>query len=187
MKLKRNDWISLAMAVLLPQLAGGLGALATASSVNTWYRGLKKPAWNPPGWLFGPVWTVLYLLMGFASWLIWRQGTERATELVTGTAESANNGTGPRLALPQEPETRQALALYAGQLALNTLWSLIFFGVRSLGGALAEIGTLWALIVLTAVRFFRLKPAAGWLLIPYLAWSTFAAVLNGAIWRLNRE
>jgi translocator protein len=184
MKLKRNDWISLAVAVLLPQLAGGLGAVATVSSVNTWYRKLKKPSWNPPSWLFGPVWTVLYLLMGVASWLIWRQGSQRSAESALAPVEGA---AGPRLTLPEEPETRQALAFYGGQLALNTIWSLIFFGLRSLGGALAEIGALWTLIAITAVRFFRLKPAAGWLLVPYLAWSTFAAVLNGAIWRLNRE
>jgi translocator protein len=187
MKLKRNDWISLAIALLLPQLAGGLGAVATASSVNSWYRTLKKPAWNPPSWLFGPVWTVLYLLMGFASWLIWREGSQRAGEAAVLVTSPAPDGAGPDLALPADPETRQALALYGGQLALNTVWSLIFFGLRSLGGALAEIVALWTAIALTAARFYRLKPAAGWLLVPYLAWSTFAAVLNGTVWRLNRE
>ena len=88
--------------------------------------------------------------------------------------------------MPEEPETRQALTFYGAQLALNTLWSLIFFGLHSLGGALAEIGALWTLIAITLVRFFRVKPAAGWLLVPYLAWSTFATVLNATIWRLNR-
>src|SRR5450756_2339261 len=124
MKLKRNDWISLAIAVLVPQLAGGLGALATASSVNTWYRKLKKPSWNPPSRLFGPVWTVLYLLMGVASWLIWRQGSQRSAESALAAADAAEGAAGPRLALPEESETRQALALYCGQLALNTIWSL---------------------------------------------------------------
>ena len=187
MKLKRNDWISLAIALLLPQLAGGLGAVATASSVNSWYRTLKKPSWNPPGWVFGPVWTVLYLLMGFASWLIWREGSQRTAEATTAANQPGDNAAGPKLAVPEEPETRQALAFYGGQLALNTVWSLLFFGLRSLGGALAEIVALWTAIAFTVARFYRLKPVAGWLLVPYLAWSTFAAVLNGTVWRLNRE
>ncbi len=188
MKLRRNDWISLIVAILLPQLAGGLGAVATASSVNGWYRELKKPAWNPPGWVFGPVWTLLYLMMGVASWLVWREGSRKSAETELKPASgTANDEPVPRLALPADPETRQALALYGGQLGLNTIWSLVFFGLRSLGGALAEIGALWTLIAITAARFFRLKPAAGWLLVPYLVWSTFAALLNGTIWRLNRE
>ena len=149
MKLKRNDWISLAIALLLPQLAGGLGAAATASSVNTWYRTLKKPAWNPPGWIFGPVWTILYLMMGFASWLIWREGSQRAAAAPDRPVEDT---AGAKLAIPEEPEIRQALAFYGGQLALNTLWSLLFFGLRSLGGALAEIVALWTAIALTAAR-----------------------------------
>ena len=187
MKLKRNDWISLAIALLLPQLAGGLGAVATVSSVNSWYRTLKKPTWNPPSWLFGPVWTILYLLMGFASWLIWREGSQKAAGATAAADQPVEDAAGPELAIPKDPDTRQALAFYGGQLALNTVWSLIFFGLRSLGGALVEIVALWTLIVLTVKSFYRLKPAAAWLLVPYLAWSTFAAVLNGMVWRLNRE
>jgi translocator protein len=173
MKLRRDDWISLAIAVVLPQLAGGLGAIPTASSIPTWYKTLNKPSWNPPGWLFGPVWTLLYLLMGVASWLVWhRSRQEKPAEAV--------------LALPQETEEKTALALYGAQLALNSLWSIIFFGFHNIGGALAEIAALWALIVATTARFYRLRPAAGLLLLPYLAWTTFAAALNATIWRLNR-
>jgi translocator protein len=171
--MKRRDWISLGVAVAIPQVAGGLGAIATVSSVPTWYQTIKKPSWNPPGRVFGPVWTILYLLMGVASWLIWRRSREEQP------AEGA-------LGLPAKPEARSALGFYGAQLVLNTLWSIIFFGLRDIGGALAEISVLWALILATTVRFYRLRPAAGLLLIPYLAWSTFATVLNAAIWRLNR-
>jgi translocator protein len=172
-KLERRDWISLALALLIPQLAGGLGAVATASSVPTWYRTIRKPSWNPPSWVFGPVWTMLYLLMGFASWLVWRRSREERR-------------TDSPLAPPEDPEEREALVLYGAQLAFNSLWSVIFFGLRSIGGALAEIVLLWGLILATVLRFYRLRPAAGLLLLPYLAWSSFATVLNAAIWRLNR-
>jgi translocator protein len=181
-KLKRNDWIGLAIALLLPQVAGGLGAIATASAIPTWYRTLNKPSWNPPGWLFGPVWTALYLMMGAASWLIWRKGRERRAVQPASAADPA----GAPLALPEDPHERSALGLYGAQLILNTLWSIIFFGMHSISGGLAEIAALWALIVATAVRFYQLRPAAGWLMAPYLAWVTFASVLNATLWRLNR-
>lgn len=173
MKLEKRDLLSLAAAIVLPQLAGGIGAIATASSVSTWYKDLKKPSWNPPSWVFGPVWTALYAMMGLAAWLVWRRSGEAAPE-------------DEPLALPKTPERREALSLWSGQLALNTLWSVIFFGLRSLGGAVAEIAVLWTAIAATAVRFYRIKPAAGLLLVPYLAWSTFASVLNATVWRMNR-
>jgi translocator protein len=173
-KLEKRDVLSLAVAIVLPQAAGGLGAVATASSVSTWYKDLKKPSWNPPSWVFGPVWTVLYLMMGLAVWLVWRRSGEEAPE-------------DRPLALPETPERRAALSLWSVQLVLNSLWSVIFFGLRSLGGAAAEIGVLWAAIAATAVRFYRIKPAAGLLLMPYLAWSTFASALNVTVWRMNRE
>jgi benzodiazapine receptor len=181
-KMKRNDWIGLGIALLIPQVAGGLGAIATASSIPTWYQTIKKPSWNPPSWIFGPVWTTLYLLMGIASWLIWRQGRERKVRQ-TAAAEAP---AGIPLALPEDPQERGALGLYGAQLFLNSLWSIIFFGMKSIGGGLAEIVLLWGLIAATVARFFRLRPTAGWLMVPYLAWATFASVLNATVWRLNR-
>ncbi len=161
MELKRDDIKSLAAAVVIPQAAGGIGAVATASSVKTWYQTIKKPAWNPPAWVFGPVWTSLYLMMGLASWLVWK--------------EPRKNG-----------DKQAALAWYGAQLGLNTLWSLIFFGGRRIGLAALEIGLLWSAIAGAAVRFYRIRPLAGLLLVPYLLWTTFAAVLNATVWRLNR-
>lgn len=152
--------VSLLLSVLIPNAAGGVGALATASSVNTWYRGLRKPSWNPPGWLFGPVWTLLYTMMGVASWLVSRS---------------------------HSPRKERALRLYGIQLGLNTLWSVIFFGLRRLDLALVEIVPLWGAILATLTSFYQLNPVAGLLLVPYQLWTTFAAALNFEVWRLNRR
>lgn len=161
MSVKAKGW-ALVLALVLPQIVGGLGAVATASSVSTWYRRLRKPSWNPPRWLFGPVWTLLYLAMGAASWLVWRRRREAG-----------------------QPAGLE-LGLYGTQLGLNLLWSVLFFGRRRLDWALAEIGLLWAAILATLVTFYRAEPLAGLLLVPYQLWTTFAAALNAAVWRLNR-
>jgi benzodiazapine receptor len=135
------------------------GGAATASSVATWYAGLAKPSFNPPNWVFGPVWTVLYLAIAVAGWRVW---CRRA-----------------------QPGARAALAAWSVQLALNLGWSLVFFGARLIGAALVEIGVLLAAIVATIVLSWRVDRAAGWLLVPYAAWVGFATVLNAALWRLN--
>ncbi len=124
-----------------------------------YYRGLSKPAWAPPSWLFAPVWTLLYALIGTAAWLVARD---------------------PR------PGTRPALALWGFQLALNAAWTPIFFGLRARGLALGEIVVMWLAVVATTVAFFRRRVSAGVLLLPYLAWVSFATLLTAAIWRRNR-
>ena len=139
--------------------AAGLGAAATTTSVGGWYQTLAKPSWNPPDWLFGPVWSVLYLMMSIAAWLVWRRGGWSAS--------------------------RPALTWFGIQLALNVLWSVVFFAMRQPGLAVVEIIVLWLAIVATVVAFRRASLAATVLMLPYLAWSTFAAVLNFTIWRLN--
>jgi len=161
MRLQASDIVSLVVAVVIPLVVGGLGGVATASAIPTWYQGLNKPAWNPPNWVFGPVWTLLYILMGVAAWLVWRQGWDN-------------------------PQVQVALAIFAVQLLLNLFWSLIFFGLRSPGWAVLEIAILWGFILATIVQFYRLESVAGLLLIPYQLWVTFAAVLNAAVWQLNR-
>lgn len=121
-----------------------------------WYAALEKPAWNPPAWVFGPAWTLLYTLMAIAAWLVWkRDGWQRP------------------------------LWLYFTQLALNAAWTPIFFGARQPGWALLEIILLWIAILLTMVAFLRVSRPAGWLLAPYLAWVTFATALNFTLWRMN--
>lgn len=124
-----------------------------------YYAMLTKPAWSPPAWVFGPVWTLLYTMMAGAAWLVWQCGGWR--------------------------ERRGALRLYLVQLALNALWTPLFFGLQSPGLGFAAIVFLWLAIVLTARAFFRVRPLAGWLLTPYVVWVGFAAVLNFAIWRLQ--
>ena len=124
-----------------------------------WYRALDKPAWTPPGWVFGPAWTLLYLSMGVAAWLVWRERL------------------GQRALLP--------LALFGAQLVLNGLWSWLFFGLRRPDLALADIVALWLAIAATIVAFWGVRPVAGALLLPYLAWVTFATALNADIWRRN--
>jgi tryptophan-rich sensory protein len=161
MKLQASDIVSLVVAVVIPLVVGGLGGVATASAIPTWYQGLNKPAWNPPNWVFGPVWTALYVLMGVAAWLVWRQGGDN-------------------------PQVQVALAIFGVQLLLNLLWSLIFFGWRSPSWAVLEIVVLWGFILATTVLFYRVESVAGLLLIPYQLWVTFAAVLNAAVWQLNR-
>jgi len=150
------EWLKLIGAILLCQAAGFIGSFFTRSSVSTWYPTLAKPSFNPPSWLFGPVWTLLFLLMGVALYLLW-----------------INKAPWP------------VMTLFALQLLLNILWSALFFGLRSPGAALIEIIILWLAILATAVLAHKTAPTAAYLLIPYLAWVAFAALLNFSIWRLN--
>ena len=149
--------------VLLPVVVGGLSGFATASGLGSWYAGLVKPSFNPPSWVFGPVWTALYLLMGLSAWRVFR----------------TFDGFGAFMASP-------AAGVYLAQLALNFAWSFLFFGVRRPDWALGEILVLW-IAILAMIRLFWIRdPLAGWLQAPYLCWVSFASVLNGAIWWLNR-
>lgn len=154
-----HQLIGLAAAIGICFIAAALGAAATSTSVGNWYLALDKPAWRPPDWLFGPVWTVLYFMMAFAAWLVWRQEKRQATRI--------------------------ALACFATQLLLNVGWSVVFFGLRRPGLAFAEIILLWLAIAATVLSFRKVSLAAALLLTPYIAWTTFAAILNFAIWRLN--
>lgn len=137
---------------------GGLGAIFTSSSVSTWYLTLAKPAWNPPGWVFGPVWTTLYVMMGVAYWLVWR-------------VRGAN--------------TRRATVLFVGQLVLNLAWSALFFGLQRPDLALLEIVVLLTAITFTAIEFRRHSPLAANLFCPYIIWVAYATSLNAAIACMN--
>ena len=147
-------------ALLWPAVAATIGGTATNSSVNSWYPKLEKPSFNPPGWVFGPTWTTLYIMMGVADYLVSQRGDGAAVD--------------------------NARSIYRIQLALNATWSVLFFGLRAPLFALVEIGFLWAAIVVTMVRFARISKLATALLVPYLLWTTFASVLNAAIWYKNR-
>ena len=136
-----------------------LGSIFTTPSIPTWYASLAKPSWTPPDWLFGPIWSALYLMMALAAWLVWRRG---------GLAAAA---------LP--------ITLFMVQLVLNVTWSILFFGLRMPGVAFGEIVVLWFAILATLIAFWRATPLAGYLLLPYLIWVAFAAVLNFELWQLN--
>lgn len=153
-------WVGLLGLILLCQGVGAAGALFTADSIGTWYAGLVKPAFNPPSWVFGPVWTLLYLMMAVACWLVIRAPAEKA-----GKA--------------------RALWFFAGQLAANGIWSPLFFGLKNPGLAFADILVLWVLIGVTVAAFLRISKPAALLLIPYWGWVSFAAVLNFSFWQLN--
>lgn len=157
-----NRWLALAISLIACLSAGLLGTFATTQGIPVWYQTLNKPSWNPPNWLFGPVWTLLYVMMGTAAWMIWEASSEQSRGRRT-----------------------LALMVFAGQLILNALWSWLFFGWRLVGVAAGEIGLLWLMTAATLWIFFKIRKAAGWLLVPYLAWLTFAGALNIAIWRLN--
>jgi translocator protein len=157
-----REALGLAGFLALGFAVAGAGGAITATSVGGWYQGLAKPGFNPPDWIFGPVWTLLYALIALAGWRIWRLRGWRAQGGI-------------------EP----ALLVWALQLALNLCWSFVFFGARMIGAALLEIVVLLAAIVVTLGLFARIERLAAWLLAPYAAWVAFAALLNAELWRLN--
>lgn len=151
-------WVVLAGFIVLCLAAGWLGSIATIPNIPTWYAGLNKPWFSPPNWVFAPVWTTLYVLMGISAWLIWR------------APERRDNA-------PFVP--------FAIQLALNVSWSFAFFGAHSPLAGLVVIVVLWVVLVWNIATFWPISRAAAWLLIPYLAWITFATALNGGVYALN--
>jgi len=157
-----NNAIKLVIAVAVPLTVGALSGFATARGVTDWYPTLAKPSFNPPAWVFGPVWTVLYIMMGVAAFLVWRTGLDA-------------------------DGVKVALTAFAVQLALNGLWSILFFGMQAPGWALVEIVLLWVSIGITVVFFWRVAPLPGALLLPYWGWVSFATVLNASLWWLNRS
>ncbi len=155
----KHPWIGLLVLIVICFAASGLGGAVTYPQIKNWYAALAKPTWNPPDWIFGPAWSVLYLSMAVAAWLVWRQG---------GLAGA-----------------RWPLSLFGFQLLLNMVWSWLFFGLHSPGIAFVDVVLLWVAISATTIAFWRRSFVAGLLFLPYLAWVSFAAVLNFWIWRLN--
>jgi translocator protein len=150
-------WSALVGFLALAAIVSGLGGLVTATSADGWYRTIAKPSFTPPDWVFAPVWTTLYVLMAVAAWLVWRQVGLR----------------------------HRSIVLYLVQLALNLTWSLIFFGAQAVGVALFEVAFLWAAILGTALAFLQINRVAGLLMLPYLAWVSYALLLNASIWWMN--
>jgi tryptophan-rich sensory protein len=159
--MKPSDILKLVVSIVACLAAGAIGSVFTRSAIPTWYATLEKPAFNPPNWLFAPVWTLLYIMMGIAAFLVWRKGLENR-------------------------QVRIALIVFLIQLVLNALWSVVFFGLESPLYGLIVISALWVAILFTVLKFFRISSVASVLMWPYLLWVTFAAVLNVSIWLLNR-
>ncbi|OHB24989.1 MAG: TspO protein [Parcubacteria group bacterium RIFOXYD2_FULL_52_8] len=156
-----NTTFKLIITIGASLAAGAVGSLFTTPAIQSgWYAELVKPVMNPPAWVFGPVWTLLFVLMGIAAFLVWKKGFERR-------------------------EVKIALVIFDVQLLLNVLWSVIFFGLRNPGGALVEIVFLWLAILATIIVFAKISRPAAWLLVPYILWVSFAVYLNYAIWTLN--
>jgi len=151
--------LKLIAAIALPLALGAFAGMFTSRAVPEWYASLNQPTFNPPNWIFGPVWTVLYILMGFSAFLIWK--------------------------LPASPARNFALTIYLVQLLLNFGWTFLFFYFKTIGLALIEIVLLWTAILVMILLFHRLRPPAAWINLPYLLWVTFATVLNAAYYRLN--
>lgn len=149
--MKKTNWIKLVLAILIPQVAGGIGAIFTTPKIQTWYTTLDKPFFQPPNWLFGPVWTILFLLMGISLYIVWNK---------------------------KKSLTDKVFNWFWIQLGLNVIWSVIFFGMENPGLALIEIVVLW-IAIRQMMKNFPLQ-------FPYLAWVSFATLLNGAVWWLNR-
>ena len=161
---QRVDVPRLAAAIAICQAAGAIGGLATASSVRTWYPSQRKAALNPPPWIFAPVWTVLYLVMGISLYRAWIQARRAGRD-----------------------EVRSSFAPFWMQLALNASWSFVFFGLRRPFEALITLGAMLLGILATMRSFGRVDRTAAWLLLPYALWVTFAGYLNASVWWLNRD
>ncbi len=161
MPIRQFDIIKLVVSLVITLGAGFLGSIATSQSVRTWYLVINKPPITPPSWLFGPVWTALFVLMGIAFYLVWQKGTG-----IEGV--------------------KIAMIIFIIQLVLNILWSFSFFALRSPLLGFVNIIVLWVLILATIILFVKITPVAGYLLIPYILWVSFASVLNGWIMVLNR-
>lgn len=155
-----NNWVKAIISIGAPLAVGATAGAFTVTGLGSWYQSIEKPSWNPPNAVFGPVWTALYILMGIALFLVWKSNAS-------------------------EDLKRRAIAFFTIQLVLNFFWSLIFFNWHSILGALVEIMVLWTFILMTIFAFARINKAAAWLLVPYIAWVSFAALLNAAIYSLN--
>jgi len=181
--MKYNNSLKLLTSIIICELAGVVGSVFTTPEIGSWYRNLNKPSFNPPDWLFGPVWTILFILTGVSLYLVWSKKWEPKSKTSRKKIKSWNllsqnfyNG-----------KWRKAniILIFAAQLILNVLWSIIFFGMHSPSAAFFELLMLWSAIIFTIINFYRVSKTAALLLLPYILWVSFAAVLNLFIWILN--
>ncbi|MGV8144140.1 MAG: TspO/MBR family protein [Methanothermobacter sp.] len=160
MNFNLKEVVRLIVSILIVFIAGTIGSTATLPQIPTWYASLAKPSWAPPNWLFGPVWTILYILIGIALFLVWKEGISRK-------------------------DVKLAISVFVVQLVLNVLWSVIFFGYNSLLGGLVVVIILWIAILANIIFFYRVSKPAGLLLVPYIVWVSIASYLNYSVYLLN--
>ena len=160
--MKLNNSIKLIIDIIIPVAVGAISGFFTSSNVNTWFPTIVKPSFNPPSWLFAPVWTTLYVMMGIALFLVWKNES---------VAKSLK---------------QKAIIFFAIQMTLNFLWSFTFFEMHEIGWAVVNILLLWIFIIATIFSFAPISKTAAWLLVPYISWVSFASILNIAIWQLNK-
>lgn len=156
-----NKAAKLVISILIPVAIGATAGFFTVTGEGSWYQTISKPSWNPPSWIFAPVWTTLYVMMGIALFLVWKSDSSEVLK-------------------------KTAIILFAVQLALNFCWSFIFFNLEQPAWALVEISMMWVTILLTIFAFGNISKTAAWLLVPYISWVSFATILNYTIWQLNR-
>jgi len=181
--MKFNKIFKLLASIIICELAGIVGSFFTISEIKSWYAALNKPSFNPPNWIFGPVWTTLFVLMGISLYLVWSKNWQVKNEIISLKRKKPN----PLSLKFYSGEWQKAniILIFIAQLVLNILWSLIFFGLHSISIAFVEITMLWCAIIFTMVNFYRVSKASAWLLLPYLLWVSFAAFLNFSILLVN--
>jgi benzodiazapine receptor len=181
--MNKSNWFKLIVSLLIPLLAGWIGSLVTMPAVSTWYTTLAKPALNPPSWVFGPVWTTLFLLIGVALFLVWKKNWQVQNQLLADQNKSWNPWT--KRFWNGDWQKQNIIAIFYIQLVLNVLWSYIFFGLHQPGLAFFELLALWFSILYLIINFYRVSKSAAWLILPYIIWVMFAGYLNLVIWMGN--
>ena len=181
--MKYNNLLKLLASIIICELAGAVGAFFTVPSVDSWYKHLTKPSFNPPNWIFGPVWTALFILMGISLYLVWSKEWRPKNEIALKKGKPWNPLS--QKFLSGEWQKANIILIFATQLVLNVLWSVIFFGAHSIGAAFFELLMLWFAIIFTTINFYRVSKTSAWLLLPYILWVFFAGILNYFLWILN--
>lgn len=176
--IKIDQAIKLLISIIICLLSGVLGGFFTAPAIENWYAGLNKPFFNPPNWIFGPVWTILYILMGISLYLVWINNFKVLNK-------GCRLGVWIEKKLNKKLDKKSILSIFFIQLFLNIFWSVAFFGMQNPGLALVVLSLLWLAILSTSAVFYRVSKVSAYLLIPYLAWVSFAGILNLSIWIIN--
>ena len=184
--MKKNNLSKFLASIIICELAGVVGSFFTMPAIEGWYASLNKPSFNPPNWIFGPVWTLIFTLMGVALYIVWKKKfkVEPSSAKASAWQRKAWNPVSQKL-MSGSWQKMNVILIFSLQLFLNILWSVIFFGFHQTGLAFFELLMLWVSIIYTIINFYRISKASAYLLLPYLLWVSFAAILNLSIWIIN--